>query len=282
MTKIDFHVHITPPEISANWQKYALKEAYFSLLSNSKLNKFATTEDIISAIGESGFDRAVVFGFAFKDQGLCRLVNDYVNEKTRQFPDKLTGFMSVSPNEKGMEREIDRCFTAGLRGIGELYPDGQGFNIDDEKETCTLTGCCIERNIPLILHVNEPVGHDYTGKNDIPLKKVERFINNSQSLDVILAHWGGGLLFYEIMPEIREKFRNVYYDTAATPFLYDARIYSAAKALGLERKILFGSDFPLLPQSRYMDALEESGLSSEEKRLILGGNACELLGYGYG
>jgi predicted TIM-barrel fold metal-dependent hydrolase len=279
MTRIDFHVHITPPEISANWQKYAEKEAYFSLLSNSKLNKFATAEDLISAIGESQFDHAVVFGFAFKDQGLCRLINDYVIEKTRQFPDKLTGFMSVSPNEKGMEREIDRCFKAGLRGIGELYPDGQGFNIDDEKETLALTGCCIERNIPLILHVNEPVGHDYAGKNDIPLRKVERFINNSQSLNVVLAHWGGGLLFYETMPEIRDKFRNVYYDTAATPFLYDARIYSAAKALGLERKILFGSDFPLLPQSRYMDALEKSGISFEEKRLILGGNACGLLGY---
>jgi len=276
--KIDFHVHVTPPEINADRQKYAKKEKYFSLLSKNPHNKYACSDDIIAALDESRFDRAVVFGFAFKDQGLCRLVNDYVIEKAGRHPDRFTGFISVSPNAKGAEKEIDRCFAAGLRGVGELYPDGQGFNIDNEKETRAVTGACIERNIPLILHVNEPVGHDYIGKNNIPLKKVERFVNNSQNLKIILAHWGGGILFYETMKEIKEKFRNVYYDTAASPFLYDSRVYRAAKALGLCEKILFGSDFPLLPPSRYLPAVEESGLSPEEKQLILGENAKKLLG----
>jgi len=275
--KIDFHVHVTPPEITANLQKYAKKEKYFSLLSKNSHNKYADSDDIIAALDESGFDHAVVFGFAFKDQGLCRLVNDYVIEKAKRHTGRLTGFISVSPNAKGAEKEIDRCFAAGLKGIGELYPDGQGFNIDNERETRAVTGACIERNIPLILHVNEPVGHDYIGKNNIPLKKIERFVNNSQNLKIILAHWGGGILFYETMKEVKEKFRNVYYDTAASPFLYDSRVYPAAKALGLCEKILFGSDFPLLPPSRYLPAIEESGLSSEEKQLILGENAKKLL-----
>jgi predicted TIM-barrel fold metal-dependent hydrolase len=275
--KIDFHVHVTPPEIINNPQKYAKKEKYFSLLSKNPHNKYACAEDIIAFLGESQFDHAVVFGFAFKDQGLCRLVNDYVIEKVKLYPEKLTGFISVSPNAKGAEKEIERCFAAGLKGIGELYPDGQGFNLDNEKETRTLTGACIKRNIPLILHTNEPVGHDYTGKNNIPLKKIEQFVINSQNLKIILAHFGGGILFYETMKEIKEKFRNVYYDTAAAPFLYDSRIYGTVKALGLCEKILFGSDFPLLPPSRYLPAIEESGLSTKEKQLILGANAEKLL-----
>jgi predicted TIM-barrel fold metal-dependent hydrolase len=275
--KIDFHVHITPPEIIKSWQKIAKKEKYFSLLSKNLHNKYATAEDIIASLDKENFDRAVVFGFAFKDQGLCRLVNDYVIEKVRQFPERLTGFISVSPNAKGAEKEIDRCFAMGLQGVGELYPDGQGFNIDSEKETRALTGACIERKIPLILHVNEPVGHAYTGKNNIPLKKIEQFVINSKNLNIVLAHFGGGLLFYETMKEIKEKFSNVYYDTAAMPFLYDLRIYRAAKALGLCEKILFGSDFPLLPQSRYMAAIESCGFSDEEKKLILGLNAKKLL-----
>jgi len=275
--KIDFHVHVTPPEIIKKWKKYAKKEKYFSLLSKNPHNKYACAEDIVAALDESGFDRAVVFGFAFKDQGLCRLVNDYVIEKTRQFPGKLTGFISVSPNAKGAEKEIERCYAAGLIGVGELYPDGQDFNIDNKKETRVLTGACVELNIPLILHVNEPVGHDYIGKNDIPLKKIEKFVINSQNLKIILAHFGGGIFFYETMKEIREKFRDVYYDTAAAPFLYDSRIYSAVKALGVCDKILFGSDFPLLPPSRYLPALEKSGLSPEEIQLILGANAEKLL-----
>jgi predicted TIM-barrel fold metal-dependent hydrolase len=121
------------------------------------------------------------------------------------------------------------------------------------------------------------VGHFYPGKSDVPLRQIEQFIVNNQGLTVVLAHWGGGLLFYETMGEIREQFKNVHYDTAASPFLYDSRIYRAAKALGLCDKILFGSDFPLLPHSRYANALKESGLSDGEKQLILGGNAGRLL-----
>ncbi|MDR2716854.1 MAG: amidohydrolase [Treponema sp.] len=272
---IDFHVHVTPPEISAHWQKYAAKEPYFALLSSAPYNRFASAEDIIAALDESGFSQAVMFGFAFRDWGLCRLVNDYVIEKVRQFPGRLVGFISVSPNAAGMEQEIDRCHRAGLKGIGELYPDGQGFTIDNENETRALTGVCRERNMPLIVHTNEPVGHSYAGKNDIGLKKIERFIENSPGLRIVLAHWGGGLLFYEAMPELRKKFRDVYYDTAATPFLYDANIYRAALALGLGEKIIFGSDFPLLSPSRYLPPLEN--LPDNERNLILEGNARRLL-----
>ena len=224
---------------------------------------------------KSGFDKAVIFGFAFRDQGLCRLVNDYVIEKVQEFPDRLIGFMSVSPGQAGMEKEIDRCYRAGLHGIGELFPEGQGFAIDNQRETRALVGACLERDLPIIIHVNEPVGHSYPGKTTTALRHIERFIEHSQALRIVLPHWGGGLFLYESMPELREKCRNVYYDTAASPFLYDAGIYRAAHALGLRDKILFGSDFPLLEPSRYIPALEV--LPPQEQKLILGANAQRLL-----
>jgi predicted TIM-barrel fold metal-dependent hydrolase len=246
------------------------------MLSQNPHYKFATAEDVIAALDESHFTQAVIFGFGFKDLGLCRLVNDYVIEKTRQFPERLIGFISVSPHTPGMEKEIDRCCRAGLCGIGEILPDGQGFCIDEHNDTKAITGACMERQIPLIVHVNEPVGHSYIGKNNVPLQKIERFIENNQELKIVLAHWGGGLFLYEAMPELRKKFRNVYHDTAATPFLFDDGIYHSAFALGLSEKIIFASDFPLLPPSRYIPAL--ATLSSSERDLILGGNARKLLG----
>jgi predicted TIM-barrel fold metal-dependent hydrolase len=275
MNRIDSHVHVTPHEISAHWQKYAEREPYFALLAQNPHNRYASAEDVVAMLDESQFNRAVVFGFAFKDLGLCRLVNDYVIEKVQEFPEKLIGFMSISPNAAGMETEIDRCYSAGLKGIGEIYPDGQGLNIDDAQETRALTSACMERNMPLIVHTNEPVGHYYKGKNDIALQKIEHFIEHSQGLNVVLAHWGGGLMFYESMPELRKKFRTVYYDTAATPFLYDAGIYQAALALGLEEKIIFGSDFPLLPPSRYISQMEP--LPQKARESILGGNADKII-----
>jgi predicted TIM-barrel fold metal-dependent hydrolase len=277
--RIDFHTHITPPEISAHWQKYREKEPYLAMLSQNPHYKFATAEDVIVALDESHFAQAVIFGFGFSDSGLCRLVNDYVIEKTRQFPERLAGFIAVAPNTPGLEKEIDRCYRAGLSGVGEIFPDGQGFCIDEQNDTKAIAAACIERNMPLIVHVNEPVGHSYIGKNDVPLKKIERFIENNQELRVVLAHWGGGLFLYEAMPELRKKFRNVYYDTAATPFLYDEGIYQAALSLGLGEKIIFGSDFPLLPPSRYIPAL--ATLSSAERDLVLGGNARRLLPFAH-
>ena len=276
MSGIDFHVHVTPPEISANWRKYAEKEPYFALLAQNPHNKYAGAEEVVAMLDEAGFERAVVFGFGFKDMGLCRMVNDYVIEKVREFPGRLTGFMSVAPNAAGVEQEIDRCRSAGLKGVGEIYPGGQGFTLDNKEETRAFTGVCIERGLPVIVHTNEPVGHAYAGKNDVGLRQIERFIAHSQGLTVILAHWGGGLLFYEAMPELREQLRTVYYDTAATPFLYRADIYRAALALGLGDKIIFGSDFPLLPPSRYLPALQT--LPDDARERILSGNARRLLG----
>ena len=275
MVKIDFHVHVTPPEISENWEQFAEREPYFALLSKSPRNRFASAEDAAAMLDKAGFDRAVIFGFAFNDPGLCRLANDYVIDSVQKYPGKLIGFMAVSPGSADLEKEISRCHGAGLKGVGEIFPQGQNFRIDDEQETRALTGICKERSLPLIVHTNEPVGHRYAGKTTIGLRQIEAFIENSQGLRIVLAHWGGGLFLYEAMPELREKFRNVWYDTAASPLLYDASIYKAAIALGLGEKIIFGSDFPLLPPSRYILSLEH--LSELDQDRILGGNAGKLL-----
>ena len=275
--KIDSHVHITPPDIIANWQKYAEKEPYFSLLSNAKYNKFVSADEVCAMLEREGFDKAVVFGFAFRDMGLCSYVNNYVIESVKKLPDKLIGFAVVPPAGKEAAKEIERCYNAGLKGAGELFPAGQEIDLESKEATIDITGACTELGIPLLLHANESVGHDYAGKTNIPIQHIETFISNNPNLKIILAHWGGGIFLYEAMKEIKEKFKNVYYDTAVTPFLYDERIYNAAKALGLFEKILFGSDFPILPPSRYTEGLEKSALSEEEKIMILGKNAQKLL-----
>ena len=78
--------------------------------------------------------------------------------------------------------------------------------------------------------------------------------------------------------EVAESLKNVYFDTAASPYLYDTRIYTFAVQLAGSEKILFGSDYPLLPPSRYMDEFMQAGLSEAEIEQICGGNAVRLLG----
>ena len=274
--KIDMHVHVTPPEIINNLEKYCSKDPYFSLLSHSPKNKFATAENIVAEMQRVGFDRAVVFGFAFKDQGLCNYVNDYVVAKTKEFPQSLIGFLTVNPKLKNVENIIEDYYQQGLRGIGELFPAGQDFELDQLKDTAVFATACVDHKIPVFLHANEPVGHYYAGKTNTKLEEIERFVEHHPNLKVILAHWGGGIFFYELMKELKENFKNVYYDNAATIFLYDAKIYHLAKELGIMEKVLFGSDYPLLSPERYWQGLAESKLAEEDLKMLLGNNAVKL------
>jgi len=128
-----------------------------------------------------------------------------------------------------------------------------------------------------MLHCNETVGHPYPGKCNTPLRSIYDFICGFPGLRVILAHWGGGFFFYELMPEVAKAAKRTWYDTAASPFLYRREIYPVAVTIVGADKILFGSDYPLLRPERYIEEMENSGLREEERRKILGQNIKELL-----
>jgi len=70
---------------------------------------------------------------------------------------------------------------------------------------------------------------------------------------------------------------NVYYDTAASPFLYSKKIYAIAREIVGVEKIFFGTDFPLIPAQRYYNELEGSGLSKPDREKILGLNFSRLI-----
>jgi predicted TIM-barrel fold metal-dependent hydrolase len=70
----------------------------------------------------------------------------------------------------------------------------------------------------------------------------------------------------------------VYYDTAASPFLYNKKIYKTAIDIIGPQRILFGSDYPLIPPQRYKQEMQEAGVGAKDLEAILEGNAQRLLG----
>ena len=91
------------------------------------------------------------------------------------------------------------------------------------------------------------------------------------------AHWGGGLPFYELMPEIGLALRNVTYDTAASTYLYRPQVFDiVARIVGADR-VVWGSDYPVLGQRRFLDAARQ-WLPEEAVDPVLGGNAARLYG----
>jgi predicted TIM-barrel fold metal-dependent hydrolase len=94
----------------------------------------------------------------------------------------------------------------------------------------------------------------------------------------VCAHWGGGLPFYSLMPEVKQAMKNVYFDTAASPFIYTSDVYNRVVQLVGEDKILFGSDYPLIPQRRFLKEIRGLDLPEKVKEKILSDNAMRLLG----
>ena len=120
----------------------------------------------------------------------------------------------------------------------------------------------------------------FPGKGQVTPERLYPFITRHPELTIVLAHWGGGLPFYALMPEVKKALSNVYFDSAASPFLYAPEIYRrAADIIGAEH-ILFGSDNPLMPPRRVLGQIETLGLADEDAALICGGNAARLLGHG--
>ena len=80
------------------------------------------------------------------------------------------------------------------------------------------------------------------------------------------------------MPEVKQAMTYVFFDTAASPFLYNPQIYNQVIQLVGADKILFGTDYPLLTPGRLLNEINSLDLPEETKSLILSGNAQRLLG----
>jgi predicted TIM-barrel fold metal-dependent hydrolase len=96
---------------------------------------------------------------------------------------------------------------------------------------------------------------------------------------VVLAHWGGGLPFYELMPEVAAATARVVYDTAASTYLYRPAVFRAVLDVVGPERVLWGSDHPVLSLGRFLRRTRKlAGLLPEEEGPVLGGNARRVYG----
>ena len=264
----DFHTHIFPPCLREDRARWVERDATFGELYADPRAQSASAEDLIAAMDEDGVGRAVVMGMGWTEPSLAREANDYLIESQRRYPERISAFCSVNPAwGEAAAKEIDRCARAGLIGVGELHPDTQGFDLGDERILRPTLEAANEHGMIITTHSSEPVGHAYPGKGRTTPDTLLRFIETAQSYEsvrIVCAHWGGGLPFYALMPEVRESLSKVWFDTAATPFLYTPEVFAvAANLIGID-KILPASDFPLLRFRRIRQQAEQAGSKMDD------------------
>lgn len=290
MRVIDSHVHLYPAEVDIDPDGWAESrgEKHWALLCTRRrrdgrpVQSLPTVDGLLKAMDVGGVARSVLLGWYWEQPDTCAWQNRFYTECIRAHPDRLSAFATVHPaaGREACVEEVRRAHGEGLIGIGELSPHSQGYPVENAAfgEVLTLAE---ELKMPVNLHAADPASRRYPGWVETPARDFVWLARMFPRTTFVLAHWGGMLPMHDAR---FKELANVYYDTAASPLLYDEKVWTHAVAVLGEDRVLFGSDYPLNLYPRVSVEAEMARFVAEAKHAgagagMLGGNAAGLLGW---
>jgi predicted TIM-barrel fold metal-dependent hydrolase len=289
---VDAHVHLYPAEVDLDPAGWAARsgERHWAVLCTRKrrdgrpVQSLPTIDALLRAMDAAGISRAVLLGWYWERPETCVWQNRFYGTCVRAHPDRLAAFATIHPGA-GREHtlaEVRRAHVDGLIGLGELSPHSQVFPVNDPVFTDVLR-LAGELRMPVNLHVTDPASRPYVGRIETPLTDFRWLAQTFPRTTFILAHWGGMLPLVDATVTAT-ALPNVYYDTAASPLLYDAMIWDRALPKFGSDRVLFGSDFPLnlypkLDEAPELSRLVAEALTGGANVNVLGGNVARLLGW---
>jgi uncharacterized protein len=271
---IDAHTHAFPPDWIADRVNHCRRDRWFGDLYQAPTAKMIDAVELMSAMESADVALAIACGWPWLDPGLCREHNDYLAAACRASNGRLAWLGIVAPASSDAAAETERCLALGACGVGELNADAQGVDIAQPGLLADVAAVLIAADRPLLLHASEPVGHRYPGKGTATPDRLLSFLAENPDLRVVLAHWGGGLPFYELMPEVAALTGNVVYDTAASSYLYRAEVFRAVLDITGRERVLWASDHPVLGMARFLERTRRlAAIHADEWASVMGDNA---------
>jgi len=220
------------------------------------------------ALEAAGVQRALVCAWHGPQGPL--ISNDEVAAFVRARPDLLTGVASVDLSRPmAAVRELRRAVRElGLRALRVLP---WLWNLPpNDRRYYPLYVECIELGIPFCLQVGHtgPLCPSEPGR---PIPYLDEVALDFPELVIVGGH--SGYPWTDEMIALATKYPNVYIDTSAyKPRRYPAALREYLKGHG-RRKVLFGSNFPMIMPGDCLAQVDELGLDEEARRLFLGENA---------
>lgn len=291
---IDSHLHLYPSEVARDPRGWAATRGELGWSTcvapaeRPSLQGWATVDELLRHMDDAGVDRAILQGWYWQHQATADEQNDWYHRWIQAHPDRLSAFAAVARPDALALAATRRRLDAGFIGLGELCPQVHQTAFAS-PEWDALMSLAREYRVPITLHVSDPVIAPPGPAGKVPpLDEYRALARRFPEVRFILAHWGGGLPFYELSTRVSRDLQNVLYDTAASALLYNKAIYRrVCDVIGPER-ILWGTDYPLLTHPRRarkpgfaldLDDVRTAGLSAHEETLILGGNAARVFGW---
>src|SRR5215472_7943493 len=274
LTAIDVHVHLEAVDDATATDSAAKK--YFGDSGASRDPK---------ALAEYYRARKmafVIFAVDEKLTGRPRVTNEEVIRFAADSADVAIPFASIDPH-RGKEgvREAKRLVGDGLvRGL-KLHPPVQQFSPDD-KMVYPLYEVFAEARLPVLFHTGHSgIGTGLPGGGGVRLKygnpmPIDDVAVDFPEMPIILAH--PSFPWQDEAISICLHKPTVYIDLSGwSPKYFPANLIQYANTL-LNKKVLFGSDYPFITPDRWMADFEKIDIKPEVCPLILKQNAANLLG----
>ncbi|WP_084026334.1 amidohydrolase family protein, partial [Mycobacterium avium] len=197
--------------------------------------------------------------------------NDEVAQWVAAHPNRFAGLAAVDL-DRPMEavREL-RCRIAdggfvGLRVVPWLWNAPP-----TDRRYYPLFAACVEAGVPFCTQVGHtgPLRPSETGR---PIPYIDQVALDFPELVIVCGHVG--YPWTEEMVAVARKHENVYIDTSAYTIerLPDELVRFMKTGTG-QRKVLFGTNYPMITAEHALAGLDGLGLSDEARRDFLHGNA---------
>ncbi len=199
--------------------------------------------------------------------------NDEVASWVSQHPDRLVGVASADlTRPMDAVRELRRCVRElGFRAL-RIVPWLWGLPPDDRRYY-PLYAECIELDVPVCLQVGH-TGPLLSSEPGRPIPYLENVALEFPELRIVGGHIGAP--WTDEILSLATKFPNLYIDTSA----YKATRFPPAFADYLRgrgaKKVMFGTNYPMLTASACLQGLDALGLSDEAKQRYLTDNARDV------
>jgi predicted TIM-barrel fold metal-dependent hydrolase len=225
----------------------------------------------LAAMDAGGVDRALICAWYGPEGAL--ISNDEVAGFVAAAPDRLVGVASVDLRlPMAAVRELRRAVTSlGLRAL-RVVPWLWGLPPNDRRYY-PLYAACVDLGIPFCTQVGHtgPLRTSETGR---PIPYLDDVALEFPELTIVAGHIG--YPWHNEMISLATKYPNVYIDTSA----YTVRRYPPELAAYLRghgrRKVLFGTNYPMITPAHALADLDALGLDDEARELFLGGNASRV------
>src|SRR6478609_406974 len=199
------------------------------------------------------------------------IANDEVAGWITEHPDRFVGLAAVDlARPMDAVRELRRCVTElgfiGLRVIPWLWEAPP-----TDRRYYPLFAACVELGVPFCTQVGHtgPMRPSETGR---PIPYIDQVAIDFPELVIVGGHIG--YPWTEEMVAVARKHENVYIDTSAYTIkrLPEELIRFMKTGTG-QRKVLFGTNYPMISHQHALAGLDDLLLSDEARRDFLHDNA---------